>query len=327
MSIQVISPGPRTMVQDFGRFGYQSSGFASSGVMDREAMRRANLLVNNDDDEAVLEFCLVGPIFHFENEANIAVSGGDFIVRVGARTLKSDTSIKVYKGEMVTIMPGSQGTFGVIAIGGGLDIPTVMGSKSTNAKCKVGGYKGRALEKGDVLELRRPGFGHQWHTWRTLPDRKLPTMDEVTEIRVIPGPQDDLFTEAGTKTFYTETYEVTPQSDRMGFRLSGPFVETKNGSDIISDGIAFGSIQIPGNGMPIVMMADRQTTGGYAKIATVAGIDLPLFAQLRPGMKVRFAPITVQEAGRLYRENEILWQKTRASMVGPLFDPDWKNRR
>lgn len=320
MSIKFIFAGPRTTIQDKGRMGYQTTGFAPSGFMDRVAARRANTIVNNSENDAIIEFCLVGPTMLFTTPANICVSGGDFQIKIGQELFAADTAVHVEAGQTASIMTGNVGTYGCIAVGGGLAIPEIMGSYSTNLRCKIGGFKGRQLMNGDELELRNPKYAAQNLSGRRLPERKLAAMDEVLTVRVIPGPQEEAFTEAGIQTFYNSEYTVSNLSDRMGFRLEGDVVETKNGSDIISDGIVLGSVQIAGNGNPIVMMADRQTTGGYAKIATVIHVDIPQFAQLRPSQKVRFQAITVQEAQQLYREFYQNWAKLKRSMIGPLFD-------
>ena len=196
-------------------------------------------------------------------------------------------------------------------MGGGLDIPVVMGSRSTNLRCGIGGFEGRALQAGDTIGLRDPGNGKKDMSWRWVPSRKLISPDdhEVAKVRVIAGPQEEMFTEEGLRTFYGSAYEITALSDRMGYRLEGPKVEAADGYDILSDGIVNGSVQISGNGQPIVMMADRQTTGGYAKIATVISADIPLFAQLRPGQKVQFEKTTVREAQRLSREWDKMWKE------------------
>ena len=323
MAMHVIFPGPRTTIQDKGRLGYQNSGFAPSGFIDRVASKMANVLVNNDESEAVVEFCLAGPILRFDEEVNIAVCGGDFGIEFNGKSYPANRAVHVPAGAVVTVTTGKVGTFGSIAIGGGLDIPVVMGSRSTNLRCGIGGFKGRALEAGDVIKLRNPGYGKQNLSWRWVPERRLVSFsdEDITAVRVIPGPQEDMFTEAGINTFYTSAYRISNHSDRMGFRLKGPKVESKNGCDILSDGIVLGSVQISGTGEPIVMMADRQTTGGYAKIATVIYVDIPVFAQLRPGQKVRFKKTTVQEAQALIKEVDEKWKAHCKKLVGPLFEP------
>ena len=266
MAMHVIFPGPRTTVQDKGRLGYQNSGFAPGGFIDKVASRMANVLVDNQDDEAVLEFCLIGPILEFDEEVNLAVCGGDFGIDVGGKVYPADKAVHVPAGATVRITTGNAGTYGSLAVAGGLDIPEVMGSRSTNLRCGIGGFEGRALRAGDVIGLRHPEKGQQDLSWRWVPERQLsvPTDSGITKVRVVPGPQEEMFTEEGIRTFYESAYEISSHSDRMGFRLSGPAVASKNGYDILSDGIVNGSVQISGTGEPIVMMADRQTTGGYA---------------------------------------------------------------
>lgn len=311
MAMHVINPGPRTTIQDKGRLGYQNSGFAPSGFMDRVASRMANVLVGNDPSEAVLEFCLIGPVLCFDETVNIAVCGGDFGIDAGGRTYPADRAVRVPAGTTVRITTGRVGIYGSIAVGGGLDIPVVMGSRSTNLRCGIGGYRGRALMAGDTIMLRDPGNGLKDMSWRRMPPRRLVSPDDpdITRVRVIPGPQEEMFTQEGLRTFYESTYEITPRSDRMGYRLTGPKVESKGGYDILSDGIVNGSVQISGTGEPIVMMADRQTTGGYAKIASLINVDIPLFAQLRPGQKVQFERCTVQEAQELIRKADREWKE------------------
>ena len=309
MAMHVIFPGPRTTIQDKGRLGYQNYGFAPSGFMDRVASSMANVLVGNEASEAVLEFCLIGPILKFDEKVNLAVCGGDFGIETGGKNYPANKAVNVPAGQTVRITTGEAGTYGSLAVGGGLDIPEVMGSRSTNLRCRIGGFHGRALMAGDVIGLRDPENGRKDFSWRWVPERRLVRKSDpdTTKIRVIPGPQESMFTEEGIRTFYESTYVITGHSDRMGFRLTGPKVEAVDGCDIITDGIVNGSVQITGTGEPIVMMADRQTTGGYAKIASLINVDIPLFAQLRPGQEVQFVKCTIQEAQRLIREWAEIW--------------------
>ena len=287
--MHVISPGPRTTIQDKGRLGYQNSGFAPSGFMDRVASRMANVLVGNKDSEAVLEFCLIGPVLKFDETVNLAVCGGDFSIDVGGRVYPANKAVRVPAGITVKILTGKVGIYGSVAVGGGLDIPMVMGSRSTNLRCGIGGFHGRALMAGDEIALRHPENGRRDFSWRWVPARRLVSPDDpdITKVRVIPGPQEDMFTEKGIQTFYKSAYVITAQSDRMGYRLTGPKVEAVDGYDILSDGIVNGS----------------------AKIASVINVDIPLFAQLRPGQKVQFERCTVQEAQVLMREASWKWKE------------------
>ena len=191
------------------------------------------------------------------------------------------------------------GCRGYLAVQGGFDVPLVMGSRSTNLKCQLGGYEGRPLKAGDVLLV--PDESNS-----TIMDRKRrrPVYGQEITVRVIPGPQADYFTAQGYRTLWEQPFSVSPKSDRMGLRLDGPTIETVGGSDIVSDGIALGSIQVTSGGQPIILLADRQTTGGYAKIGTVCSFDIPKLAQLKPGGIIHFEEITVEAAQRLLKRRK-----------------------
>ena len=302
MGIRVLKAGMLTTVQDLGRNGYQSQGFSVAGVMDVRSFKIANLLLDNPENEAVLEFTLIGPTLQFTSDTIIAITGGDFQPTVNGEPAPMYTALYMKRGDILKFGSARTGSRGYIAFSSYLDIPVVMGSRCTNLKSKIGGYKGRKLKDEDYIGFRIKR--------RYLPyflSRKL-DLDEFDEeevtLRVVMGPQDDMFTKQGIHTLLSETYTVTSDFDRMGCRLEGPFIASKNGSDIISDGIAFGSIQVPAHGKPIVLLADRQTTGGYAKIATVASVDIPKLVQRKTDHKIRFQAITVEEAQKLYLEEE-----------------------
>lgn len=295
MELHILNPGPLTTVQDRGRFGYMASGIGPSGAMDPDAYATANALVGNRNGEAVLEFTLLGATIRFEGDGVIALAGADMGASLDGVPLETYCSHSVKSGQTLTMTMAKTGCRGYLAVAGGIDVPMVMESRSTNLKCSLGGLDGRALKRGDILRtgnaVGRPGKR-----------RKKPEFAQSVTIRVIPGPQDDLFTQRGLATLWGNAYAVSTSSDRMGLRLDGPAIETIAGSDIVSDGIAFGSIQVTSAGQPIILMADRQTTGGYAKVGTVCSLDLPRLAQLRPGGEVRMQPITVEEAQRLLRK-------------------------
>lgn len=306
MSIFVKKPGLSTTVQDLGRTGFLSSGFSPNGVMDRHAARIANILVGNNQNASVLEFVLAGPTLRFTKKTYVALAGADFQARVNGEQAPLNQAFEIPADAVLECGAAHKGMFGYLAFaGGGLDVPSVMGSASTNLKCGIGGWHGRALAYGDCIPL-----ASNLTFLANLPLRTIPAEEEPAQeadpiiLRVIPGPQENLFTEQGVETFYGQRFSTTSQSDRMGFRLEGPAIETRHGSDIASDGIAFGAVQVPARGKPIIMLADRQTTGGYAKIGTVASVDLPKLVQCRPGREIRFQRINVQEAQALYREEE-----------------------
>ena len=302
MGIRVLKAGMLTTVQDLGRNGYQSQGFSVAGVMDVRSFKIANLLLDNPENEAVLEFTLIGPTLQFTSETIIAITGGDFQPTINGNPAPMYTALYMNRGDILKFGSARTGSRGYIAFSSYLDIPVVMGSRCNNLKSKIGGFKGRKLHDEDYISFRIKR--------RYLPfflSRKLDLDEfdqEEAELRVVLGPQCDMFTKDGIHTFLSETYMVTSDFDRMGCRMEGPFIASKNGSDIISDGIAFGSVQVPSHGKPIILLADRQTTGGYAKIATVATVDIPKLVQRKTDHKIRFKAITVEEAQKLYLEEE-----------------------
>ena len=304
MKIKIISPGVLTTVQDLGRFGYQQYGVPVSGVCDPFAAKLANILVGNPQEAALLECTMLGPVIEFLDHGVFAVSGAEVTPVLDGEELLVNTATRAFKGQKLSFRMPSAGLRFYVAFTGGIDVPLLMGSRSTFVKTKEGGFQGRKLEAGDVL---------------TIADAPLPGPDlsrhyggngfmakPCHDIRVVLGPQDDYFTPAGLDTFLTQTYSVTASSDRMGMRLDGPVIEAKAGYDIISDGINMGAVQVA-NGKPIILLADRQTTGGYTKIANVITVDLPVLAQLKAGDRIRFRTVSMEEAQELYvREAEAL---------------------
>ena len=285
MAFRVIVPGALSTVQDLGRFGYQKSGMPCSGVMDQKAYESANQLVNNQKNEAVIEHTVFGGSYRFQSDTVIALTGADMKPSIDGKACPMYRPVFVPSGGILSLGAAVNGCRTYLAAAGGILVPPVLGSRSTNLKCKIGGFQGRALQSGDLLETGTLSVPFQQIKDRSL---KAPVYSKEIKVRVIEGPQSDYFTEKGLNLFYSAPYTVSEQSDRMGCRLEGPPVESIHGTDIVSDGIVFGSIQITSSGMPIVLMADRQTTGGYAKIATVITDDLPLLAQAVPGTTIHF---------------------------------------
>jgi biotin-dependent carboxylase-like uncharacterized protein len=294
MSITVLNPGLLTTVQDQGRIGYQQFGVSVSGVMDPRSASLANILVGNDEKEAVLECTMMGPHLQF-NQANcIAITGGDLMPTLDGKPIPNYTAVKVEAGQVLKFTMPKTGCRAFIAFAGGLDIPEVMGSRSTYMKAKIGGVEGRKLAKDDVIGFRAPKAELKNMNFRSMASEFVPRKEYT--VRVVLGPQDDYFTDAGIQTFLSEVYSVTAEFDRMGCRLEGAVIQHKDGGDIISDGIAFGAIQVPSSGQPIIMLGDRQTTGGYTKIANVISVDFRILAQLKQGDKVRFEKVSVKAA-------------------------------
>lgn len=302
--IVIINPGLYTTVQDRGRWGYQEYGMPVTGAMDDYSLRLANILVGNDEYDAVLETTLNGPEISFNTDVVAAITGANMVPRVNGYTVPMWRSLKLFKGDVLSFEMAREGTRGYIAFAGGLDIPAVMGSRSTYVRGAIGGYEGRKLKSNDEIDLRDKNLPIEQLAGRIIPPQYIPQYEDSCIIRVIPGPQDDYFTEESIEKFFSSEYEITKEADRMGYRLTGPQLTHKAGADIISDGINLGSVQVPGHGMPIVMMSDRQTTGGYTKIATVISSDIPVMAQLKPGNKVRFEKIDIREAHKVLKEYE-----------------------
>lgn len=304
-TIKILDAGLLTTVQDLGRYGFQRYGVSASGVMDEYSAKIANKLVGNKVGEAVLETTLKGVQIEFLQNTAVAITGGNCDVTLNGTKIELWQSYLVNRGDILKMGICRSGLRNYLAFAGGIDVPIIMNSKSTNLKAKVGGFNGRKLMTGDVLSV---GVG-SLEAPLTLNKHHIPTYSKDIKVGVILGQQDDHFTEAGIKTFLNETYTVTQESDRMGIRLSsvsGATIEHKNGADIISDGITFGAIQVPGSGQPIVMMADRQTTGGYTKIGNVISSDLAKLAQATPGTKVKFVEYTLEQAVQAIKNNDII---------------------
>ena len=291
MSITVLHPGMLTTIQDQGRIGYQQFGVPVSGTVDPRSAAVANILVGNEESEAVLECTVMGPQLRFDEPVVIAIAGADLGPTLDGVPMDNYRAVRVGAGQVLRFTGPRCGCRAFIAIAGGLDVPEVMGSRSTYMKAKIGGLKGRKLEKEDVLDLRAPGKEPKKLEARSIAP-EFRGRAEYT-LRVVLGPQDDAFTAAGIETFLTGVYTVTAEFDRMGCRMEGPEIAHETSGDIISDGIAFGAIQVPSSGQPIVMLADRQTTGGYTKIANVISADFRVLGQLKSGDKVRFEKVSL----------------------------------
>jgi len=284
--------GPLTTIQDLGRPGHLRVGIPESGPVDREAFVLANRLVGNPDGAAGLECTLMGPRLEFTDERAVAVTGADMPLSVNGASVPCWQTLNVKAGDVLKLGSAKTGVRSYVALSGGIDTPPALGSRATYPRGELGGLEGRALRKGDRLPL---GASHSTRPRRVRSDR-IPDYTGEAEVRVVRGPQDDRFTDRGIASFLESTYEMSPQSDRMGARLKGPWIEHTQGHDIISDGIALGGIQVVGDGQPIVLLVDRQSTGGYTKIATVCSFDIGRIGQLKPGQRISFRQITVDDA-------------------------------
>jgi len=298
-ALEVIRPGMLTTVQDSGRYGYQQYGVPVCGAVDGYAFTVANLLVGNSKGDACLEISLLGPCLRVLGDTVVAVTGADLSPTVNDSPLSMWEAVAVRCGDIISFGEPRTGCRSYLAIAGGIDVPDVMGSRSTYVRSRLGGLHGRPIRSGDSLHT-----GASRHPFLTgkLPRQYIPEHMAENTLRVILGPQHDRFTEKGIHTFLSSEYTVTAQADRMGCRLEGPPIEHRNGADIVSDGIPPGAVQVPANGLPIVLLADRQTTGGYTKIATVSTVDMPKVAQAQLGDRVRFSEIACSEAHQLLSE-------------------------
>lgn len=298
MGIKIIKAGILTTIQDMGRYGYQETGMAVSGVMDTRSTSIANILVGNDENEGAIEVTMMGPTIEFTADNIIAVTGGDLSAKLDGTDFPRYQAVLVKAGQTLSFMAPKAGSRAYIAFAGGLDVPVVMGSKSTNLKSKIGGLDGRKLENGDEI-----GFTAPKTSLPNMEKRKVAVPDfsaKEHELRVVLGPQDDYFPQSSIDVFFNNEYTISNEYDRMGCRMQGPVIKHKIGGDIITDGISFGAVQVPSHGNPIVMMADHQTTGGYTKIGNVISVDLPILAQCMPGHKIRFKSVAIEVAQYWY---------------------------
>lgn len=314
--MNILFPGPLSAVQDMGRTGHAAQGYPECGACDKYALALGNLLCGNPETAAAVEMTLAGATVQFDQDTVIALTGAACDAKLDGQSIPLNAPVRVPASATLETGMFTAGLRGYLCVQGGVDVASVLGSRSTDQKCRIGGLEGRALRKGDRLPIGKPAPGYAFSRaaraaevladkpWLLRPRTAHAYLGEqvIPLLRAVPGPQDDAFTAEGLHTFFSGLYAVTPDSNRMGVKLSGPVVATKNGSDILSDGIVEGSVQISANGQPILMLADHQTTGGYAKIATVIAPDMSAAAQLRPGELAAFRPITVQQAVRLCRE-------------------------
>jgi allophanate hydrolase len=303
-ALRIISPGPHTTVQGKPRIGYQDIGVPASGPLDRVSLRLANALVGNPPDAPALELLLQGPLCEVAAESvRLALVGCAARIEVRSqppRTIPAGRSVRLTRGVVFRIGPLADSTCAYLAIEGGFAVAPVLGSPSTYVRGGFGGLHGRRLEKGDAVPLAMAAVDARDE--QELAEPFDPAYER--RIRVVLGPQDDHFTDEGVRTFLSSAYTVSPQADRMGFRLDGPAIRHANDYNIVSDGVVPGSVQVPGTGRPIVLLVDNQTTGGYPKIATVISADLPLVGRRRPGRSMRFTAVSVREAEQARRTQE-----------------------
>jgi biotin-dependent carboxylase-like uncharacterized protein len=297
----VVTPGAYTTVQDGGRFGFQKMGVPISGVLDPFAHAAANLLVGNRPERAVLEITVMGPKLEVLAAADVALCGGEFSMTLNGDPVPGWRSTAVTRGDVLEIHQVKNGCRGYLAVTGGIDVPEVMGSRSTYPGARIGGFAGRPLKPGDRLPATG---GPRLSEPREVPESLRPEHPGTIRLRAIPGPQDDYFAE-GLERLFASDYMITAKADRMGYRLQGPEIPIVGGmpESIVSEPSMPGGIQIPADRQPIILLVE-QTVGGYAKIATVISSDLSKVAQATPGDTVRFASCSIEEAHLSYRERQ-----------------------
>jgi antagonist of KipI len=303
-SLRVVQPGFQTTVQDLGRFGYAHFGISASGAADPVSLRLGNRLVGNRPEAPALEMTLVGGEFEFEARAVAAVTGSDFSPEMDGKPFPLWTPVPVQKGHTIRFAATRNGARCYLCVQGGLQITSVMGSTSTHLFSGVGGQQGRSLRKGDLLPYP-PSAGEAMPP-RQFPAERLSLFEESALLRVTEGVQLRFFSPETRRLFSSSWYEVSEEANRMGLLLNGPQLHSLAQPDMVTEGVPLGAVQISGDGLPILLFVDHQTTGGYPKIANVISADLHRVGQLRPRNRVRFQFVTLQEAWSLLQERESL---------------------
>jgi antagonist of KipI len=299
-SVRVVKPGLLTTVQDRGRWGSQSFGVSVSGAMDLYSHRLANAIAHNDADAATLEATMAGPELEFEDARTVAVAGALFEVWIDDRLISMRSAVDVSAGSVLRFGRRLRGARAYIAISGGVATPVELGSRSTHVPSGIGGFDGRALKAGDRLPLgvpdktvRRPAAPRV----PIVPSRQAWSLpDGHATLRVLPGPQADRFVPTAFDVLQSSPYRIAGDSNRMGYRLIGPGLEVASRADLVSDATPAGVLQVPASGQPILLMADRQTTGGYPKIAAVISADISIAGQLAPGDSLSFVTCSPRDA-------------------------------
>jgi biotin-dependent carboxylase-like uncharacterized protein len=325
MAIKVLKPGLATTVQDLGRPGYYHIGIPLSGGMDRHALAAANLLVGNEEGAAVLEAVFMGPELEFTEDAVVAVTGAELPPKLDGEPRESWTSFKVKRGQILSFDFLKQGARGYIAVAGGIDVPMVLGSRSTYALGALGGFKGRKLDAGDELPVGMAGAAVR--DGRTVAkDLRGQPAGMPTELRAMPGLYWHRITEAAGDGFFSDTWKVAPEADRIGYRFKGgkplefvprepPFGAGSDPSNITDACYPYGSIQVPGGTEPIVLHRDAVSGGGYFMVGTVIAADMDLIGQLQPNTPVRFVKVGMEEALEARKSRATLLGKLRSALV------------
>jgi antagonist of KipI len=315
MNVNILSAGFLTSVQDLGRAGFRQSGISIGGALDSHAMRVANALVGNEDSAAGLEATLGNLRLRFDDQRVVAWCGGAFVVRIGGEVLPAGHAGLLAKGQELVLAAPRTGSRAWLAISGGIDVPPVLGSRSTDLRGNFGGHEGRTLRDGDALPLgateRRSETAAPWVSEWSAPAPWAATSHRDRFLRVVRGPDWAGFTAEAQTSVFGAPFTVSSDSDRMGVRLAGPRLDRVDSTDLLSEAVVPGTLQVPPNGEPILLLGDCQTIGGYPKIAHVITVDLPIAAQLWPGDLVRFHEVSLAQAQKLVREREEAFARFR----------------
>jgi antagonist of KipI len=310
--IEVLQGGLQTLIQDVGRAGYRHFGVPISGAMDCDALRIGNWLVGNPSHTAVIEMTMTGASLKFETHTFIAVTGAHMNACLNGKPIQRNETVAVERGAILTFGKLEEGFRTYLSVAGGFQIGAFLNSMSTYLYASIGGVNGKSLQKGDKI----PIVENREVALRKLPDGFLKgKVSSLLKVRVLPGIEYNLFTEASRNLFFQREFQIHADSNRMGYRLSGPLLKNSCRDEMLSSGIVSGTIQVPENGNPIILLADSQTTGGYPRIANVASVDIPYLAQQKPGDKIRFQKISLQEAQALCFDKE---KKFRSLLDGYL---------
>lgn len=321
--LNILRSGPLTTLQDQGRIGYGQYGIPPAGVMDPWAFQIGNLLVGNPRNTPSLEMTIQGIKAEFLAKSMIAITGGIGSNTLNGKRIENWRSIPVEPGDILDIGVITKGFRSYLSIAGGFDIELTLGSASTYLPAHMGGLSGRPLVREDVLYGKRSNPVINFHTGysqiRGLIPELIPDYPETWTLRVIDGLHKQLFSQETLDLFFSSSYKIIPQSNRMGYRLQGYPISLTQGANLVSDTVVFGAIQVPPDGQPIILAADHQTTGGYPVIGVIASVDFSKLAQMRHGQKVRFSPIVLEEAQILRLKQENLMNTLESTLVNPKF--------
>ena len=294
--LKVKRAGMLTSVQDLGRWGFQSSGVPVAGAMDLPALRLGNAMLGNPEGAAALEVTLLGPELEVCGCGAAVFAGADLGFSINGRAVGSWRVVELRDGDVISFIGPRSGCRGNLCFAGGIDVPLVMNSRATYMRAKIGGFKGRALKNGDVIKTGEPSPLWKRLDGFTLPRELNPALPADAHLSLMTGLQEDMFTEEGKSTLFSSEYTITAESDRMGCRLEGDQIaHSAKSGDIVSDAIPLGAVQVPSHGMPIVMLADRQTTGGYTKVGVLTPLSIEALVQKMPGTVVRFRKASIDE--------------------------------